>query len=352
MYLSDFIKETAPAPGVGAYALAGAAAGFTAIPTAADGLTLPYGATDGSGYETGIGTYTHATRTLARTTIKKSSNSDNAVNWAGGTISIVVGLLADMVPATYGTTGQVLRGVTGAAPAWGAPLAIGDTITDATAGSILFAGAAGVVAQDNTNLKWGTTAGQGLTAKAGTAASAVSAFELSQTWNYATAAITGVKWTFTDTSSHANTLALHILGGVAGATDLLKLTKTGALQVADGSSTAPSYSFAGDPDTGFFSYTNGNFAVTNNGQVNFGYVGNSLIARSTGSYNFASGGTVLSRDTSITRLAEGVIQIGVGALAGSTGTIQCKHNSSDGSAGVSGTGTTITCKDGIITAIS
>ena len=121
MYLSDFLKETAPAPGVGDdYVLAGAVAGLAAIPAAADGLTVPYGATDGVDWETGIGTYTHATRHLARTTVKKSSNSNNPVNWAGTTITVVVGLLADMVPATYGTTTQVLHGNVAGAPTYAA----------------------------------------------------------------------------------------------------------------------------------------------------------------------------------------------------------------------------------------
>ena len=79
-----------------------------------------------------------------------------------------------------------------------------------------------------------TTAGDGITLTAGTAASAVSAETITQTWNYNAAALTGVKWTFTDTSSHANTLAFQILGGAAGTTNLLKLSKAGVLTLPGG----------------------------------------------------------------------------------------------------------------------
>lgn len=53
----------------------------------------------------------------------------------------------------YDSALNILRArINGASRTLGAGLAIGDTITGATAGSVFFAGAAGILAQDNTNL--------------------------------------------------------------------------------------------------------------------------------------------------------------------------------------------------------
>ena len=95
-----------------------------------------------------------------------------------------------------------------------------------------------------TKQRWLTTAGLGTEIFAGTAASAVSAESITQTWNFNTSAITGVKWTFTDTSSHANTLAFQILGGASGTTNLIKVSKAGLVD-------APAYSVAGSAGADF-----------------------------------------------------------------------------------------------------
>lgn len=79
----------------------------------------------------------------------------------------------------------------------------------------------------NVHSVFGGAAGTGLAITAGTAASAVSALSLTQTWNYNSAAINAVDWTFTDTSSHASTNAFRIRGGAAGATALFNVTKAG-----------------------------------------------------------------------------------------------------------------------------
>jgi len=110
-----------------------------------------------------------------------------------------------------------------------APLAIGRPIPGATAGSILFAGAGGVLTQDNANLKWGPAAGQGLTLNAGTATTAVSPLSISQTWNAAGTTFPGFKLMITDTASAAGSLAFQILGGASGTTVLAQLRKDGSL---------------------------------------------------------------------------------------------------------------------------
>lgn len=87
---ADRVKETSTTTGTGTYDLAGAVAGFrTFVAGVGSGNTCYYTATDGTDWETGIGTVTDATPdTLARTAILASSNAGAAVNWAAGTRNI------------------------------------------------------------------------------------------------------------------------------------------------------------------------------------------------------------------------------------------------------------------------
>lgn len=89
LVLDDRVKETSTTTGTGTYTLAGAVAGFQSFATIGNGNTTWYLATDGTDWEVGIGTYTTAGTTLARTTIISSSNADAAVNWAAGTRTLV-----------------------------------------------------------------------------------------------------------------------------------------------------------------------------------------------------------------------------------------------------------------------
>src|SRR6266571_2736887 len=84
------VKETSATTGQGTYTLAGAVAGFQSFSAIGDANLCYYTATDGVDWEVGIGTYTSAGTTLARTTILASSNSGNAVNWGVGTRTIFV----------------------------------------------------------------------------------------------------------------------------------------------------------------------------------------------------------------------------------------------------------------------
>lgn len=82
----DRVKETAPAPGTSAFALAGAATGFQTFGTAIGNTnTVYYTAWDGAGaWECGLGTYNSSGNTLSRTTVLTSSNSNAAVNFTNG----------------------------------------------------------------------------------------------------------------------------------------------------------------------------------------------------------------------------------------------------------------------------
>lgn len=80
----DRVKESSSTAGTGAYTLAGAASGFQTFAIVGNGNSCYYCATDGAGWEVGLGTYTSAGTTLSRDRILASSNSNNAVNWAAG----------------------------------------------------------------------------------------------------------------------------------------------------------------------------------------------------------------------------------------------------------------------------
>ena len=47
------------------------------------------------GFEIGLGTYNSSSNEIARTTVLKSSNSNNAVNWSSGTKTVFITVPAD-----------------------------------------------------------------------------------------------------------------------------------------------------------------------------------------------------------------------------------------------------------------
>lgn len=90
-------------------------------------------------------------------------------------------------------------------------------------------------------------AGEGLAISAGTAASAVSALTVSGEVNYNAAALNFIDISMKDTSSHASTNAFRIRGGAAGTTDLLTVTKAGAIIAG---SASVKFSSSADSTTG------------------------------------------------------------------------------------------------------
>lgn len=90
--LPSRVKETTVTTGTGTYTLAGAVSGYRTFAGSGDLLsnadTTFYVVEGGSDYEIGYGTYSGGT--LARTTVLKSSNSNNAVNWQSGIKTVSV----------------------------------------------------------------------------------------------------------------------------------------------------------------------------------------------------------------------------------------------------------------------
>lgn len=90
--LNDRIKDTTATTGTGFYTLdTTPPAGFVTF--AAGGMinldTTYYAVTDGTNFETGIGTYSTTGPRLYRTQVISSTNSNNAVNWGAGSKTIV-----------------------------------------------------------------------------------------------------------------------------------------------------------------------------------------------------------------------------------------------------------------------
>ena len=94
----DRVQETFTTTGTGAISLGGAVVGYQPFSAVAgNAQTCYYGATDGTNWEIGLGTYTSSGDTLARTTILASSNANAAVNWLAGTKSIWLDLPAAVI---------------------------------------------------------------------------------------------------------------------------------------------------------------------------------------------------------------------------------------------------------------
>lgn len=92
LVLEDRVRETTTSVGTGSVTLAGAVTGFQPFSVLGNGNTTYYtiagqGTTE---WEVGIGTYSLAGPTLARTTVLSSSNAGSLVNFSSGTKDVFV----------------------------------------------------------------------------------------------------------------------------------------------------------------------------------------------------------------------------------------------------------------------
>ena len=86
----DRIKVTTTTTGTGTLTLGLAVVGFQDFTNIGNGNQTYYTITNGTDWETGIGTYTSSGTTLSRDTVLASSNSGALVNWAAGTKTVFV----------------------------------------------------------------------------------------------------------------------------------------------------------------------------------------------------------------------------------------------------------------------
>jgi len=142
LILADRVQETTTTAGTGTITLAGAVTGYQSFAVIGNGNTTYY-CIAGLGtneWEVGIGTYSSAGTTLARTTILASSNGGSVVTFSAGTKSVFV---------TYPAEKSVNLDASDNASALGTPASFVGTNITGTAAS-LTAGAATALATART----------------------------------------------------------------------------------------------------------------------------------------------------------------------------------------------------------
>jgi hypothetical protein len=102
LVLANRVQETTTTTGTGTITLAGAVSGYQSFAVIGNGNTTYYTITSGSAWEVGIGTYTSAGTTLARTTILASSAAGAAITLAG-TSNVFADYPADRAVSTDNT---------------------------------------------------------------------------------------------------------------------------------------------------------------------------------------------------------------------------------------------------------
>jgi hypothetical protein len=147
LVLADRVRETTTTTGTGTISLAGPVSGFQGFSTAIGNANTTYytivDAATGA-WEVGLGTYTSAGSTLARTTVLSSSNSDALVPFAAGTKDVFVTQPAERAVYVLGA-GTGLAAGAAAFTANGVPYA--DSTSTLTTGSAMtFDGSALAVA--------------------------------------------------------------------------------------------------------------------------------------------------------------------------------------------------------------
>ena len=79
----DRVLQTGTANTTVSFSLSGTVTGYQSFAVVGDGNTTYYSATDGTNWETGLGTYASSGTVLTRTTVLQSSNSGSAVTFSG-----------------------------------------------------------------------------------------------------------------------------------------------------------------------------------------------------------------------------------------------------------------------------
>lgn len=114
----DRVRQAVAAGGTGALTLGAAVAGHQALAASEDGAVVAYVIEDGAAWETGLGTYTHGSTSLARTT-RTASSTGAALNVStSATVFLdwTAAAIADFGPPWRGTgTYAAMQSLTGPA---------------------------------------------------------------------------------------------------------------------------------------------------------------------------------------------------------------------------------------------
>lgn len=141
--------------------------------------------------------------------------------------------------------------------------------------------------------------------------SASTPFTFTQTWNNAGTTFEGITFVITDTNSAAGSLALKILGGAAGTTHLLDLTKGGNLLLtAGGTLAAPTLQIANALNGIYIGAVGPTMVSGGAASMGFNTDGAAELA-STNPIYWRSGTLAAgSRDTNLNRVSAGLLAIG------------------------------------------
>lgn len=92
LVLADRVKENSSTTGTGTFILTGAQVGFQSFAVVGNANTTYYTIQNPgtNEWEVGIGTYTSANTTIARTTVLSSSNANAVVNFSAGVKDVFV----------------------------------------------------------------------------------------------------------------------------------------------------------------------------------------------------------------------------------------------------------------------
>lgn len=175
-----------------------------------------------------------------------------------------------------------------------------NTLINSPTGSVF------IRAANDTKIEFAPTAGKGPAITAGTAVSDVQSLSTTQTWNASGVTFTGHKYTVTDTASASGSLHSQWLGGAAGTTTLMSLSRLGRITVNNG------------VRTGVESGGNGTVDITGySADIGFG----SNVA-----LRWESTATITgANDTGLSRISAGVVGVGTGAAASTAGTLELKE---------------------------
>jgi hypothetical protein len=115
LVLDDRVQETTTTTGTGTLTLAGATIGYQSFAAIGNGNTTYYCITDGTNWETGIGTYTASGTTLARTKVLESSNAGGLVDFSAGSKNVFVTYPAAKSvytdsPSSFGFKNRLING--------------------------------------------------------------------------------------------------------------------------------------------------------------------------------------------------------------------------------------------------
>ena len=231
---------------------------------------------------------------VSRYAAKKIMISGDGTGAASGMVGWIIGNIAAFTSGLWNST------VTPSSSNFTLYDDVTNTIVNGSANVYLRVGNSSIQNQ----LSISNVAGAGPSITAGTATTDVNALSLTQTWNAAGVAFTGLKFTITDTASAAGALAMQILGGASGTTNLMSLSKGGFLTLENGI-TSTGVVTVNDGGGGGIRVSNAMIGVSVSIPISWSVDGNSNN----------------TKDTGISRISAGILGVGTGAAGSTAGTL-------------------------------